>query len=385
MNRHLGSRPLPPLAAALLAAAVSCATPPKPPELEAFEKMRADPGVVAAGKRNADLLSNSDQLMKRAREQWQDNDLTEARNSALMGQIKLKQAIAQFDKEQAGQRTAAAETEIRSAQDEYSRLQKELNAVNEQVGLLKRLQESTAERQKLAQQITTEQARAQASDRISDAELAVKTADTVNAGSHAREAYAAAVDALARARQEMQRGDSAAAEMNAQIAKAKADEATSIAKPQYEQESQAAENKARAEALARDAAAIPGIVVRREARGSLQRLVIPLPAERLFVKRGTSVAREKENGLDPIAELLKKYSTYPVQIIGYTDNRGRAGEQLAFSLARAESVFSSLALRGVDAKRMVVSGQGAADPIADNRTATGRASNNRIEIVFLYQ
>src|SRR4029453_11854278 len=107
--------------------------------------------------------------------------------------------------------------------------------------LLKRLQEPPAERQKLAQQITTEQARAQASDRISDAELAVKTADTVNAGSHAREAYAAAVDALARARQEMQRGDSAAAEMNAQIAKAKADEATSIAKPQYEQESQAAE------------------------------------------------------------------------------------------------------------------------------------------------
>jgi flagellar motor protein MotB len=34
---------------------------------------------------------------------------------------------------------------------------------------------------------------------------------------------------------------------------------------------------------------------------------------------------------------------------------------------------------------MVVSGQGAADPIADNRTAAGRAQNNRIEIVFLYQ
>ena len=86
-----------------------------------------------------------------------------------------------------------------------------------------------------------------------------------------------------------------------------------------------------------------------------------------------------------MAELLKKYPSYPVQIVGYTDNRGRTGEQLAFSLARAESVFSALVVRGVDAKRMVVSGQGSAEPIADNRTATGRARNNRIEIVFLYQ
>jgi flagellar motor protein MotB len=48
-------------------------------------------------------------------------------------------------------------------------------------------------------------------------------------------------------------------------------------------------------------------------------------------------------------------------------------------------VFSALVVRGVDAKRMVVSGQGSAEPIADNRTANGRARNNRIEIVFLYQ
>jgi outer membrane protein OmpA-like peptidoglycan-associated protein len=366
-------------------AVASCATPPKPPELEAFERMRADPALLNAAKRHPDLVSSSDQLLARAREQWEDNELNDARNSALLGQIKLKHALALIDQERARQRIATAESDMRTAQEEYGRLQKELSGVNEQVALLKRLQESTVERQKLAQQITTEQLRAQAADRISDAELAVKTADTVNAGVHARDPYSAAVDNLARARQEMQHGNFQAAQTSAEMAKAKADEASSVAKPLYEQEAQAAENKARAEALARDAAAIPGIVVRREARGSLQRLVIPLAAEKLFIKRGTSIAREKETGLDPIATLLKKYSSYPVQIVGYTDNRGRAGEQLAFSLARAESVFSSLALRGVDAKRMVVSGQGAADPIADNRTAAGRAQNNRIEIVFLYQ
>ena len=34
---------------------------------------------------------------------------------------------------------------------------------------------------------------------------------------------------------------------------------------------------------------------------------------------------------------------------------------------------------------MVVSGQGSAEPVSDNRTATGRGQNDRIEIVFLYQ
>jgi outer membrane protein OmpA-like peptidoglycan-associated protein len=369
----------------VLLASASCATPPKPPELEAFERMRSDPAIQAAAKHHPDLVSSSDQLLARAREQWEDNDLGDARNSALLGQIKLKHAVALADQERARQRIGSAEIEIRTAQEEYGRVQKELGAVNEQVALLTRLQESTVERQKLAQQITTEQARAQASDRISEAELAIKTADTVHAGSHAKDAYTAAVDNLARARQEMQHGNFQAAETSAQLARVKAEESTSVAKPLYEQEAQAEENKAQAEALARDAAAIPGIAVRREARGSLQRLVLPLPAERLFVKRGTSVAKEKESSLDPIATLLKKYTSYPVQIVGYTDNRGRAGEQLAFSLARAESVFSSLALRGVDAKRMVVSGQGAADPVADNRTITGRSQNNRIEIVFLYQ
>jgi flagellar motor protein MotB len=34
---------------------------------------------------------------------------------------------------------------------------------------------------------------------------------------------------------------------------------------------------------------------------------------------------------------------------------------------------------------MMANGQGGAEPIADGRTAAGRASNHRVEIVFLYQ
>jgi outer membrane protein OmpA-like peptidoglycan-associated protein len=375
----IGAKVTPRGLAVLVALAISaCATPPKPPELDALEQLRKDPAVEAASKRNADLVVGADGLLKRAREQWESNDLAEARHSALLGQIKLKQMVAVSEQDQARKRAAAADAESKLLAEERARLDKDLAGLNEQLTLLRKLQEAT-------QQLTTEQKRAAAADRIADAELAIKTADTVNATSHAKGLYTEAVDALSKARQELAQGNFPAAQSAADAASFKANQATAAAKPMYEQETQSAQNRARAEALARDAAGLAGVSVRREARGPLQRLVIPLAAERLFTRRETSIASNKEATLDPIADILKKYPTYPVQVVGHTDNRGRSGEQLAFSLARAESVFSALVLRGVDAKRMVVSGQGATEPIADNRTAQGRAINNRVEIVFLYQ
>jgi hypothetical protein len=264
------------------AALAACSTPPKPPELEAFEKLRADPGIMAAAQRSPDLVNGADRLLSRSTEEWQDNDLAQSRNSALLGQVKLRHALAVSQQAEAKRRMAAAETSAQVAQEEYARLQKELAAVNEQVALLRRLQETNQQLSAEQQRGQEERLRGGAADRISAAELAVKTADTVHAGNHAKVPYSMAVENLARARQEMSQGNFQAAQTSAEMAKIKADEAAGIAKPLYEKEAQAEENKARAEALARDAASIAGVVVRREARGSLQRLVIPLEAERLF-------------------------------------------------------------------------------------------------------
>jgi len=85
-----------------------------------------------------------------------------------------------------------------------------------------------------------------------------------------------------------------------------------------------------------------------------------------------------------VGALLKKYPTYSVQVIGHTDSRGKHGELLALSLARAQSVFNALVARGVDPKRLMVSGQGPDEPVSDNKSATGREQNNRVEVVFLY-
>jgi outer membrane protein OmpA-like peptidoglycan-associated protein len=373
------------LLAALLALAAGCATPPKPPELDAFEKLRADPSATAAAKRSPDLVNAADRWLARSQEEWRSNDLDEAVNSALMGQIKLKHAMAVSEQDRAKTRSAAADAELERAKDEDVRLEKELAALNEQLALLKRLQAQTVELGAEKKQLETERQKGLAAEKIGDAELAIKTADTLNAGKHAKGQYAAAADLLARAQQELQQGNFPAAQISADMAKKKADEAAEAAKPLYQEEAKSAESRAQAEALGRDAAAIAGIMVRRDARGALQRWVLPIPADLLFFRRETTIANGKGGVLDQVAALVKKYPSFPVQVIGYTDSRGRSGELLALSLARAQSVYSALITRGVDARRLVVSGQGSAEPISDNRTVAGRAQNNRVEIVFVYQ
>ena len=68
---------------------------------------------------------------------------------------------------------------------------------------------------------------------------------------------------------------------------------------------------------------------------------------------------------------------------GYTDNVGDAKANLRLSRARANSVKVFLVKRGVNAKRLIVKGNGEAKPIAPNTTEAGRRKNRRIEFTVL--
>jgi outer membrane protein OmpA-like peptidoglycan-associated protein len=300
-----------------------------------------------------------------------------------MGMIKIKTAIALVEQELARQKTTQLNAEITKSEDEYSRVAKDLQAVSEQVALMQKLSSSAAEKQRLQQQLGQEQQRAGAQDKVAAAELALKTADTVDAANYAKVEYQGASDLLDRARSELKSGNYAAAQTSADLAKTKAEQAATVAKPAFAEAGQTASNKARNEALGRDAAAIPGVTVRLERRGDLQRLVVPL--KDLFSRKVTTLSPGADAMIDQVATLLKKYANYPVQVIGHSDSRGKHNELVALTQARAQSVYTALLSRGVDAKRLLVSGQGPDEPLADNKTATGRAQNNRVEVIFLFQ
>jgi outer membrane protein OmpA-like peptidoglycan-associated protein len=70
-----------------------------------------------------------------------------------------------------------------------------------------------------------------------------------------------------------------------------------------------------------------------------------------------------------------------IRIEGHTDDAGEADANFALSLRRAEAVRAVLAAAGVAGARMEAVGRGEEEPVADNGTSAGRASNRRVEII----
>lgn len=83
--------------------------------------------------------------------------------------------------------------------------------------------------------------------------------------------------------------------------------------------------------------------------------------------------------LDQMAAALQRLKGIRVEVIGHTDNSGSRASNLSLSQARAEAVRDYIAGRGINPDLISMSGEGPDRPVADNRTAEGRARNRRIE------
>jgi len=85
--------------------------------------------------------------------------------------------------------------------------------------------------------------------------------------------------------------------------------------------------------------------------------------------------------LDPVVKALKEYQDIVIEVRGHTDSMGKYATNMQLSQMRAEAVRQYILNQGIDSQRVRAVGFGPGSPIADNRTAAGRALNRRIEIV----
>jgi OmpA-OmpF porin, OOP family len=104
-------------------------------------------------------------------------------------------------------------------------------------------------------------------------------------------------------------------------------------------------------------------------------------AASIFFATGSSKLLAKSNtALNNIVTILQTNPAYKVDINGYTDNQGNADKNRALSEARANAVQDYLVKKGIDAGRLSAAGFGDENPVADNKTAAGRAKNRRVEM-----
>jgi K(+)-stimulated pyrophosphate-energized sodium pump len=103
--------------------------------------------------------------------------------------------------------------------------------------------------------------------------------------------------------------------------------------------------------------------------------------DRLTFETGkSSLKTESEEQLKNIAEILKAYPNVSVKLGGYTDNVGKANDNLKLSSDRASTVKAELIKLGISDARLESEGYGQENPVATNDTEEGRATNRRISI-----
>ena len=98
-----------------------------------------------------------------------------------------------------------------------------------------------------------------------------------------------------------------------------------------------------------------------------------------FDNNKATIRADSQPLLDSAAQVLVNYPKLGLEIIGYTDDRGRRERNVELSRQRADAVGDYLVGKGVQRGRLRTRGAGPDEPVADNKTPAGRAANRRIE------
>ena len=107
---------------------------------------------------------------------------------------------------------------------------------------------------------------------------------------------------------------------------------------------------------------------------------LTLGADASFDSGKADLKAEGQAKLDQLATKLKGAQIGAIAITGHTDNIGTDAGNQRLSLRRAEAVKAYLVTRGVEAGTIRTVGRGKANPVADNKSAAGRAKNRRVDV-----
>jgi OOP family OmpA-OmpF porin len=113
----------------------------------------------------------------------------------------------------------------------------------------------------------------------------------------------------------------------------------------------------------------------------------PPPAKKMVELHGpqfdfnkSALKPEGKKLVDTAVQTMKDEPSLKVSVEGHTDSIGSDAYNQKLSERRAMTVKDYMVTQGVSSSRITTRGFGKSKPVADNKTAEGRAQNRRVEI-----
>jgi outer membrane protein OmpA-like peptidoglycan-associated protein len=103
----------------------------------------------------------------------------------------------------------------------------------------------------------------------------------------------------------------------------------------------------------------------------------------LFDLDSDTLSGSGRTALASVADSLKRLGVTRVRVEGHTDNTGPARHNVTLSRRRAEAAAQGLVRSGIADRAIERRGFGEQKPVADNKTAEGRAQNRRVVITLV--
>ena len=103
-------------------------------------------------------------------------------------------------------------------------------------------------------------------------------------------------------------------------------------------------------------------------------------ADAFFDFNKSVIKPEGKAKLDDLTGKIKDINLEVIIAVGHTDSVGGDAYNQKLSVRRSEAVKAYLVSKGIEKNRVYTEGKGEKQPVADNKTAEGRAKNRRVEI-----
>lgn len=107
---------------------------------------------------------------------------------------------------------------------------------------------------------------------------------------------------------------------------------------------------------------------------------VTFAADTFFDFDKSTLKPEAKAKLDDLVSKTKGINLEVIIAVGHTDSVGSDAYNQKLSIRRSEAVKAYLVSKGVEPNRVYTEGKGEKQPVADNKTAEGRAKNRRTEI-----